>query len=238
MYSFKSRIRYSEVNAQKELDIPGIINYFQDCSTFHSEDLGIGLEYLEKQNKVWMITNWHLKIVRFPYLGEEITISTWPSSFNAMFGYRSFTMSDSNGKLIAAANSIWVLMDMIKQRPIRTKSIEVEKYQLEEAFPMEDSKRKLEISSEYTKGEPLQVFRNHLDTNHHVNNGQYVKMAMEYLPPEFIVEEVLVEYKKSAILGDIIYPKVSLSNKKCTIVLAGTEDLPYCILEFRGASSN
>ncbi len=238
MYSFKSRIRYSEVNAQKELDIPGIINYFQDCSTFHSEHLGIGLEYLEKQNKVWMITNWHLKIVRFPYLGEEITINTWPTSFNAMFGYRSFTMTDSNGELIAAANSIWVLMDMIKQRPIRTNSIEIEKYQLEEAFPMEESPRKLEVLSEYTEGEPFQVFRNNLDTNLHVNNGQYVKMATEYLPADFTVEEVLVEYKKSALLGDTIYPKVSLSKEKCTIVLAGTEGIIYCILEFRGNSSN
>ena len=49
MYSFKSRVRYSELNHQTHtLDPYGIINYFQDCSTFQSEELNIGLEALQK----------------------------------------------------------------------------------------------------------------------------------------------------------------------------------------------
>ena len=238
MYSFKSRIRYSEVNAQKHLDISGIIDYFQDCSTFHSEDLGIGIEYLEKHKRVWMITNWHLKILRLPSLGEEVYINTWPHGFHAMFGYRSFTMTDINGNLIAAANSIWVLMDTESQRPVRTNSIAIEKYILEEAFPMEDTPRKLEIPADYTSKESFQVIRSNLDSNHHVNNGQHIKMAMEYLPPNFHIQELLVEYKRSAILGDTILPQVTLTADKCTIVLAGNDNAPYCILEFRGNSLN
>ena len=238
MYSFKSRIRYSEVNARKQLDISGIIDYFQDCSTFHSEDLGIGIEYLEKQNKVWVITNWHLKITRLPNIGEEITISTWPYAFNAMFGYRSFTMIDANGELIAAANSIWVLMDLEKFRPTRTSSIDIHKYVLEEAFPMEESKRKLEVPAVYTNGETFQVIKSNLDSNHHVNNGQYIKMAMEYLPSDFIYCDVLVEYRKSALLGDTICPQISQTEDKYTIVLAGTDSIPYCIIEFKKNSSN
>lgn len=33
MYSFESRIRYSEVDQNQELSVTGIINYLQDCST-------------------------------------------------------------------------------------------------------------------------------------------------------------------------------------------------------------
>lgn len=233
MYSFNSRIRYSEVNAQTVLEIPGIIDYFQDCSTFHSEDLGIGIEYLQSQNKVWMITNWHLMIQRFPHLGEEVTVSTWPYDFNSMLGYRSFTMTDKNGELLAAANSIWVLMDTKKMRPARTNSIDIQKYVLEDAFPMEKGPRKLNVPNEYTEEDSFLVMRSHLDTNHHVNNGQYIKMAMEYLPPDFPFGEVLVEYKKSALLGDTICPLVSYKDNKYTIVLADTEHHPYCIMEFK-----
>ena len=43
MYSIESRVRYSEVDEHQDLSITGIINYFQDCSTFQSEDLGWGL---------------------------------------------------------------------------------------------------------------------------------------------------------------------------------------------------
>mgnify|MGYP000603361539 CR=1 FL=1 len=33
-YSFTSRIRYSEIGEDGNLTLPGLINYFQDCSTF------------------------------------------------------------------------------------------------------------------------------------------------------------------------------------------------------------
>ena len=46
----------------------------------------------------------------------------------------------------------------------------------------------------------------HLDTNHHVNNGQYVRMATAYLPETFAIRELRVEYRSQAMLGDTIRP--------------------------------
>ena len=45
MYTFESRVRYSEVDHTELITLPAIINYFQDCSTFQSEDLGVGIDY-------------------------------------------------------------------------------------------------------------------------------------------------------------------------------------------------
>ena len=36
-YYFDSRIRYSELDENLCLPLHGLINYFQDCSTFQSE---------------------------------------------------------------------------------------------------------------------------------------------------------------------------------------------------------
>ena len=43
MYTFESRIRYSETDSEGKLTIASLINYFQDCSTFQSQDLGLGV---------------------------------------------------------------------------------------------------------------------------------------------------------------------------------------------------
>ena len=45
MYSFESRIRYSEVDQNQELSVTGIINYLQDCWHIGSgySDMAIGL---------------------------------------------------------------------------------------------------------------------------------------------------------------------------------------------------
>ena len=43
MYTFESRVRFSEADHTELLTLPGLVNYFQDCSTFQSEDIGYGV---------------------------------------------------------------------------------------------------------------------------------------------------------------------------------------------------
>ncbi|MGN0381038.1 MAG: acyl-[acyl-carrier-protein] thioesterase, partial [Suilimivivens sp.] len=38
MYTYKSRIRYSEIDEGGNLRLETLLDYFQDCSTFQSED--------------------------------------------------------------------------------------------------------------------------------------------------------------------------------------------------------
>ena len=49
MYEMRSRVRYSETDADARLSLVGIMNYMQDCSTQQSEDIGAGLEWLRRE---------------------------------------------------------------------------------------------------------------------------------------------------------------------------------------------
>ena len=51
MYTFDSRVRFSEVDHTELLTLPGLVNYFQDCSTFQSEDIGYGVEELQSRRQ-------------------------------------------------------------------------------------------------------------------------------------------------------------------------------------------
>ena len=51
MYTFESRVRFSEADHTELLTLPGLVNYFQDCSTFQSEDIGYGVESLKKSGQ-------------------------------------------------------------------------------------------------------------------------------------------------------------------------------------------
>ena len=48
-YTIDGRIRFSEVDHTRRITLPGIVNYFQDCSTFQSEDLGLGIEHCSRK---------------------------------------------------------------------------------------------------------------------------------------------------------------------------------------------
>ena len=44
--------------------------------------------------------------------------------------------------------------------------------------------------------------------------------------------QIRVEYRKSAMCGDTMIPKVAVDENKITIVLEDKEDKPYAIVEF------
>ena len=55
MYSFNSRIRYSEVDKNAELTIEALINYFQDCTIFQTEDGPANMAYLNDLGAAWCL---------------------------------------------------------------------------------------------------------------------------------------------------------------------------------------
>ena len=79
--------------------------------------------------------------------------------------------------------------------------------------------------------------KHHLDTNHHVNNGQYINIAMEYLPEGFGrgrgVRQLRAEYKMQAFLNDVLYPYVVKSGDGVIVSLRNEEGKPYVNVAFR-----
>ena len=233
-YQWKQRIRYSEVDGERKLTIPNLVNYFQDCSTFQSEELGVGCEYMEEHQKAWVLSFWQIVIERRPKLGEEVTVETFATGFDGLYGTRNFVMTDAKGSKIAYAYSIWVFMDLKKGRPVRPQPQEIAGYGTEEPLPMEYAGRKIPLPKERKQGEPFPVRRHQIDTNHHVNNGQYVQMAMEWVPEDFTIRQMRAEYKKQAVLGNMISPRVHAIDGVYTVALCDEQGEVYVIVEFQG----
>lgn len=234
MYSFDSRIRYSEVDFHKKLTLTGIANYFQDCSTFQSEDLGLGIGVLEGLERAWLLNSWQIVVNRTPSLFERITVGTWAYDFKGFYGYRNFIIKDEAGEVCAVANSLWVYVDTATGHPARIPLEAATPYGCEPKYPMEYKDRKVPVPKGAVSYPSFCVVSANIDTNNHVNNGQYILMAEEYLPEGFEVKELRVEYRNAARLGDTIYPKVSCEDKLCTVILEDADGKIYAILAFTG----
>ncbi|MBC8574222.1 acyl-[acyl-carrier-protein] thioesterase [Jingyaoa shaoxingensis] len=231
-YQFQSRIRYSEIGEDKRLTLPGLINYFQDCSTFQSETLGNGVDDMYAKGKVWVLAYWQIEIKRLPVLGEEVTAQTWAHTFKGFQGERNYRMLDAKGSSIACANSLWIYVDLQTGHPVRVDREVQERYPMEPALEMERMSRKIKVPEGGVTEEAFKVCRHHLDTNHHVNNAQYIDMAQEYLPKEWKLARVRVEYKNQAVLGDMICPVVCRMENSVTVDLRGEDGRSYAIVEF------
>lgn len=231
-YSFSGRVRYSEIGENGLLTLPGILNYFQDCSTFHSEAAGLGVKVLKEKNKFWVLSAWQVIVNRYPYLGEEIVTSTWPYGFRGFMGFRNFTMDTAEGERLAYANTFWTFIDGKNGLPCKLSVEYTEGYGLEEKLDMEYASRKIILPETFAGEEAFPVQKHHLDTNHHVNNCQYIQMAMDYLPVDFKIRQMRAEYKQQARLHDTICPEKSVDGDKIVIKLNDTEAEPYAVVEF------
>ena len=235
MYRYDSRVRFSELDAEGKLSITGIINYLQDCSTFQSEDLGLGIEYLRQLNMVWVVNSWQIEVLRFPKLGERITIGTRPYLIRGFLGHRNFYILDAEGNYLVKATAIWSLLSTQTGHPVNVTQEMVDGYVLAEKIDMEYLPRKISIPKDGKELDPIEILPSNLDSNHHVNNGQYVVLAMGCIAQNkeaYTFHHVRTEYRQQARLGDKLYPRVSKNEKGYYIVeLNDAEGKPVSIVE-------
>ena len=248
MYSFRTRVRYSELAPDKKLSLVSIINYFQDSCTFEAEDKDIGLKWLADHHTAWMLTNWQIHVLRKPKYCEEVDVLTWATDFKYFIGKRSFLIRSISGEPLVFALSEWAYMNTALNKPEKNvPDKELEAYGLntsiEERFeefgiPNEKSddllKGRIDIShiDSFVKCNPITVSPEHLDTNDHLNNAQYVAIASAVLPKDYSAGLFRAEYKMQSRLGDVLIPCINMDDDKCTVVLMDKDEKAKLICEF------
>ena len=128
MYEMKRQITYSQVASDLKMDMAGLAHFFQDCTLFHSETIGKGLEEVQRSCTAWFLSGWQIEAERYPGFKEQITVRTWPYDFKGIYGYRNFAISDGKGEYVARANSLWFFYDTRNQNPARIQEADIRGY--------------------------------------------------------------------------------------------------------------
>lgn len=238
MFCFDKRVEVNDVwmpNDNKPIaTLPAIVNYFQNCCMFQSEDLGIGLDYLNENKLVWVLNSWQIEVDRFPKYAEKISVFTNPYDIKGYFGYRNFFITDELNNTICKANSVWTLLSTNTMMPVRDNGDFSKAYEMGQKMDMEYKPRKIDIpDGGEEKGEIL-IKRHHIDVNGHVNNGQYIAIASEFLPEGFIPYSLRAEYKRQVKVDEVLYPyTVKTDDDTVVVALKDKSDKYATIVEFQ-----
>lgn len=231
MYEVDWMVRFSECDANSTLSYKSIVNYFQDCSNLQSEHNHAGLSSLQEDHRAWILDFWQIVIQKRPHTFDSIKVATWPTGFRGFFGARNFLMRTSTDEVLAYANSYWVYLDTQTGRPTRVSEKEMSKYPLEEAFPMEYADRKVAIPTELELVGTVTVLPHQIDVYHHMNNANYIEIACDYAALTTNITQICCQYKKQAMLNDMIHIYRYQEPHSTTIVLKDTEDSIYAAIK-------
>ena len=233
-YSFDSRVRYSETGEDGKLTLPALLDYFQDCCTFQTDSIQQGIRELRLRKRFWVLGAWQVLIRRFPCQGERIVTTTYPYKLQGFTGLRCFSMDTGEGERLAVANSQFALLNTETGLPVRLTVEDLRGYVLDEKLEMENLPRKINLPEKMEKRETFVIQTHHLDANHHVNNCQYVRMALDYVPEGMQIGSMRAEYKKQGRLGDLFVPAVGRHGDQTIVSLSDPEGNPYAVVELTG----
>lgn len=233
LYQLTGRIRFSEIGEDGYLALHHLINYFQDCSTFHLEDIGLGADYFISQDLAFYMLSWQIEINRMPVLGEEIKVGTLIYGCKGMFGYRNYVLFDKDDHVLACANLCGCFFNPKTESFVKLTEEELAKYPIEPKWEMEYLPRKIKVPTHQTYLEPIQIHQYQIDTNGHVNNSQYVAIATEYLPKGVTMKQVRVDYKKAAQLGETLIPAIAQDDESYFVILYRQDLTPAVVVAFK-----
>lgn len=233
MFSFQQKVRYSETDENLQLSITALINYFQDAATFDSNETCCNMKYLREHKLAWLLNSWQVEIERLPFFGENIMIKSFPYEFKGFMGLRNCLIEDEKGKQLVRANSIWTLTDMERLRIVKPSNEMVNAFSIGEKLDMNYKGRKIVFEGEGNSGDEIVIGQYQIDSNGHMNNAQYINVAMNYVPKNAKITEFRVEYKNAAYLGEVILPVVFEGDQMVGVQLRNAKnECIFANLEF------
>ncbi len=231
--SLNFNVTLLDVGENNELTTKGLLRILQEAACIHSSFTGINVNTSKVNGIAWVILNWKLKFFSRPCWNSKLKVNTWSSNTSKIFYYRDFEVFDEKDNLVAIATSKWVLFDInagtIAKIPEEYKKeyIIVDKHVFDEPFC-----EKLTAPDTFTKKFEYTILKRDIDTNHHVNNLNYVDISAEVLPENAKFDNIEIMYKHEAKLGDTLNFLYSEQNGESFVSIKNSDESKvHCIIK-------
>ena len=234
LYEIKNRVCASQTASNGKMKVTGALDIIQDCSLLWLESEPSFCDYLAAHNLGMVILSRQVNIVRLPIYGEEITVQTSIFDCNSFFGYRNTALYGEDGLPCLLTWGLGTFVNMATKKIMRMPQSEIDKVNIDQRVEMEYLDKKIIVPDIIgRRAGVVEVKRSDIDLYLHMNNVKYIETALNLLPEGFDIKRLRIEYKKSAKLGDLLYPQIiEVSPTYWYILLLDTQDTPFAILEF------
>jgi medium-chain acyl-[acyl-carrier-protein] hydrolase len=207
IYQITYEVRPSDASYQKALQPDALLNYFQDAAFKHSLSRGFSAFHLFKKGLAWVLSRYHIKVERYPAIGEQVNLRTWYPGSQKPFYLREWEALDDRGEVLAIATSSWLILDIATMKPVDDNGLldgleQRPERAIEDPFDPLPELKGSQFESRFC------VRLGDTDMNRHVNHVHYVKWALEsvtgHAQEGTVPLEMEAGYRAEARFGDNI----------------------------------
>ena len=220
MFTLKYKVTTSTCDVNGRLRLYSALQMMQDCSELWMYESEPAVrKFFDDNNMAQLLASRQVEIIREPLFREELTVTTSVYDMKGMFGYRNTFIYDAEGKPCYKTWSMGAFIDKSTGKLKRVDDDAVSTMNIEPKLDMNYKDRRIILPKEGgIEAAPVTVMRSDIDYNKHLNNTNYVRMAMELLPEDFKVKGLRVEYKTPAKLSEMLTPVIY--NSGDTIIIS------------------
>jgi acyl-ACP thioesterase len=171
-----------EVDAFHELALPALSGYLQEAAAAHATELGCGLDALRARGLTWVLIRQRIEVPHRIRLGDELTITTWPSGIERLLVSREFSVT-CGGVEVARSSTAWLVLELATRRPVRPAEA-LDPLLRPRSEPLLPLVARLDPPAPGAAEWTFEVRFQDIDANLHVNNAAYVAWALESISAE------------------------------------------------------
>lgn len=204
-YDLPTVVYPSNMDSTGRLGIPDCFSLFMDIAAPHADILGCGTRDLAGKDLFWLTVRSRIKIIRRPYLMENVILSTWPEMPEETRCIRNYMIS-KDGKPLVLGKTLWAVMNMKTGRLGRVDELYPEGFQAVSGPVIEEPFTRFDKDFNGTPFGSYTVRSTDIDFGGHMNNVAYIRaLASLYSGREWQdlnISEMEIHYKSSCFEGN------------------------------------
>ncbi len=232
MYTLDYLVTTSTCDSEGRLKLYSALQMMQDCSEMWIDSEPAARKFFNDNNMTQLLATRQVEVIRVPRFKERLSVTTSIYEVMPMYGFRNTFIRDAQGNPCYRTWSMGAFVDLATGKLARISDDAIASLTLEPKQEMNYRGRRISLpKQDGTVMDPVRVMRADIDYNRHMNNANYVRIAMELLPEGFEVRDMRVEYRIAARLDDLLTPTV-YSIEGGYIVSLAVNGQPSAIIEF------
>ena len=232
MYTLNYKVTTSCCDSEGKLKLYSALQMMQDCSEMWIDSEPTARKFFTDNNMTQLLATRQVEVLRVPRYKEDLTVTTSIYEVMPMYGFRNTFIRDAQGQPCYRTWSMGAFVDLSTGKLARIADDAIASLTLDPKQEMDYRGRRIILpKQEGSVMESVMVMRADIDYNRHMNNANYVRIAMELLPEGFEVRDMRVEYRIAAKLGDMLTPTLYPIDGGYIVAL-DIDGQPSAIIEF------